>query len=366
MTRIAIVGGGMAGLALGAFLERRGLACTIYEARSADDIGGVGFGLAPNGMRVLRELGLDERIRADGSAYIGFQFSRSDGHVLTRYSDQNGVVDKGVAIRRESLLGALRSAYRGPIHYESRIETIEAGLVIGADGINSSLRREVAPSVRPSYTGLVGLGGIIDGEHAPDGYMSFVFGSRGFFGVTRVGHGQSMWWSALASEHPLDVRHRPVDELRALLLERHRGWVAPVEEMIERAPQIFADNLFDVSDLPTWHRSNVCLIGDAAHAVSPHSGQGVSQALEDAWVLAQEIARTPSPDAFVRFESRRRARVERVIKYGRQSGASKKELGPLGLWMRDKFISLAMPAFARSTAKWMYLSPLDAAVDEQP
>jgi 2-polyprenyl-6-methoxyphenol hydroxylase-like FAD-dependent oxidoreductase len=357
--KVAIVGGSMAGLALGSFLMKHNIECEIYEARAENEVGGVGFGIAPNGMRVLRELGIDDQVRSAGSTYIGFQFLRSDGTLLARYADQSSVFDKGVSVDRGALLSALRSAYQGPIHYGTRVESADADLVIGADGINSALRARVAPNVHPTFTGLVGLGGIVEGDEAPDGFMNLIFGKRGFFGLTRIGSGRFMWWSAIDSREPMDVRQRSTKELRALLLEQHRGWASPVEAVLHRAPEIFGDNLYDVSDLPCWHAGNICLIGDAAHAVSPHSGQGVSQALEDGWMLAREIARDPSPRAFARFENARRERVARVIKYGRHSGNSKKELGPVGLWLRDRFISLLMPTLARSTAKWMYQSPLD-------
>jgi 2-polyprenyl-6-methoxyphenol hydroxylase-like FAD-dependent oxidoreductase len=97
-------------------------------------------------------------------------------------------------------------------------------------------------------------------------------------------------------------------------------------------------------------------MGDAAHAVSPHSGQGASMALEDAIVLAghlRDCIDSPA-EAFSRFETDRRSRVEKIVQMGRRSGNQKRPLGPVGAWARDRFVSLALPSVMRLTAGSLY------------
>ena len=103
-------------------------------------------------------------------------------------------------------------------------------------------------------------------------------------------------------------------------------------------------NLLDVAHLPRWWRGRVVLIGDGAHAMSPHSGQGASVALEDAICLAKRLRdETALGAAFAGFERERRRRAERIVAFGRRSGDSKKTHGPLATWLQ----SIALPLFIR-------------------
>jgi 2-polyprenyl-6-methoxyphenol hydroxylase-like FAD-dependent oxidoreductase len=119
---------------------------------------------------------------------------------------------------------------------------------------------------------------------------------------------------------------------------------------------MYIGNIYDIPSLPTWHRGPVAIIGDAAHAVSPHSGQGASLALEDAMSLASMLTRraTTPEAAFAEFEQSRRARAEKIVGYGRRSGNQKRELGAVGAWLRDRFVSLLLPRLLRKNSDWMY------------
>ena len=98
--------------------------------------------------------------------------------------------------------------------------------------------------------------------------------------------------------------------------------------------------MYDIASLPRWHRGPVCLIGDAAHAVGPHVGQGASLALEDAFVLAQCLRYLPDPtSAFATFEGLRRERVERIFKQSRRTGEQKAPTGWVGRKIRDPILN---------------------------
>lgn len=387
---ILIVGGGIAGPALALFLKRKGFFPAIYEARRRDDKSGVGLGLAPNGMSILAKLGLAEKVRAAGDTYKGFEFYNSDGVLLSSYQDQKREINEqyGVALPRQSLHDILLDAVSAegiPIHFEKRLTMVDtihgepvcrfAGgnsvpchLVIGADGLVSTVRKIVFPEINPSYTGLIGIGGfatesIIGKEYMPlDDRMRMFFGKLGFFGIARSGRESGkqtvMWWSALPDEDSDrdTILKLTEEDKRAMLIKLHRGWCPPIERIIKSATNIWAGNLYDIPNLEKWHDGNVCLIGDAAHAVSPHSGQGVSMALEDAWYLAGSLKRHPSKPyiAFAEFQEARKSRVDKVIAYGRRSGNLKKELTPIEIWIRDKFLVFLLPLVARRIAKWLY------------
>ena len=103
-----------------------------------------------------------------------------------------------------------------------------------------------------------------------------------------------------------------------------------------------------IVSLPAWHRGAVCLLGDAAHAIGPHVGQGAALALEDAFVLAKCLRDIPDVSrAFSAFEHMRRPRVEPVVKQSRRTGQQKAPTGWLGRRIRD----LILPVFLRSSAQ---------------
>lgn len=190
--------------------------------------------------------------------------------------------------------------------------------------------------------------------------MTMIWGPGSFFGYgvlddnERTGAG---WWinppraTELTRE---EIAAMTSETLRPELLKLHRGWAAPVEKLIAATNDIIALNIYDVAGLATWHRGRAALIGDAAHAVSPNSGQGASLALEDSLCLAKLLRDMPDTEAaFAGFEAMRRERVEKVIAYGRRAGSEKKIEGKFALWLRDRMIALLMPFFMRRMG-WMY------------
>ena len=110
----------------------------------------------------------------------------------------------------------------------------------------------------------------------------------------------------------------------------------------------------DVASLPTWSRGRSVLIGDAAHATSPHAGQGASIALEDALRLARLLAQGDElRESFEQFEAERRPRAERVVALARRNGSTKREFTPAGAWIRDRMMMLLIPLTSKGM-DWMY------------
>jgi 2-polyprenyl-6-methoxyphenol hydroxylase-like FAD-dependent oxidoreductase len=183
--------------------------------------------------------------------------------------------------------------------------------------------------------------------------LETTFGQSGFFGYGLCSPDPDtggMWWSTQPSHGMTAAAYRlqSQDAIRQHLRDFHAGWHAPIPEIIEAAENIVVTDTLDVATLPTWSRKRTLLIGDAAHATSPHAGQGASLALEDAMRLGmlmrdgQELGLT-----FQAFEHERRPRAEKIVAIARRNGNSKREFGPTGAWLRDHMLKLLLPVSSK-------------------
>jgi 2-polyprenyl-6-methoxyphenol hydroxylase-like FAD-dependent oxidoreductase len=372
--RIGIVGAGFAGLGLALALARKGFAPIVIEKRREDQLRseGIFLTLAPNGMNALRGLGLADAARGRGVETLGLVFQNEHGHTLgaldyTEHTQRFAA--PSVTIRRGELGAILLEAAQAAgitICFGTAIEAIAEttsevlvtgsddssdsfDILVGADGLRSNVRRLAMPDLpAPAYNGLQGSGGIVDLPDIPatDGRMIMTFGSNAFFGYIKAAGGPVYWFDTYPQAEESSAQPPTGAALAQFLAELHR----PDPEVNRRiiaavnpaALRVYPD--YDMPSLPRWSTGRTVLIGDAAHAVTPHSGQGASMALEDALVLAAAIAAEATPArAFERFESLRRARVEAAARLGRRSGTPKKAQGWLALRLRDLLLPLFVP-----------------------
>jgi len=374
---VLIIGGGVAGPALALFLNKAGITSTVYEAYGASHGVGGGLGLAPNGMNVIAALGLADKLKARGSPAPESFIRDERGRLLARIS--NGGVKYGepqMSMMRSDVYAVLADEMRArkiPVHYGKRLERIEyavggekiiarfsdggqaeGDLLVGADGVHSQTRREIMPDApQPEFVGITGIGGTVSLSDMPELSMqdtrsfTFTFGPVGFFGYCGGSVGEEMWWANLPREQPYseaELVSLSSEVLRPMLLERFTDYYEPIPSLISRTRDIIALNIFDIQSLPSWHAGRVMLIGDAAHAVSPNSGQGASLALEDAMYLAK-LLRDCGSDyraAFVRFEHDRKPRVERIVAAGRRAASDKEIVSPLKSKIRNFMIAMML------------------------
>jgi 2-polyprenyl-6-methoxyphenol hydroxylase-like FAD-dependent oxidoreductase len=385
--RALVIGAGIAGPAAALFLRRAGFEAHLFEARTAPDTIGGGLQIAPNGMHVLDAIGLAEAVLRRGAVCDAMVLRAQSG---TPLAELNCCMERrfgppAVNLRRavmhEILLDAASSA-NIPIYLDKRIAGIddagegsivarfadgtsaESDFIVGADGVHSAVRNIVLPeSPHPFDTRLTNLGGFAP-RSALEGsgfgsVMSMTFGRRGFFGFGLCGPDEAdgaMWWSNLATDgvDAAALRARGQNAIRRLLLDAHADWHAPIGELIARSGAIVATDTLDIARIPAWSKGRTVLIGDAAHAMSPHAGQGASVALEDAMCLAAHLAKESEiPSAFRRFEAERRSRVERIVAAARRNGSRKGEMGAVGAWLRDRVVSVVAPLAARRQ-DWIY------------
>jgi 2-polyprenyl-6-methoxyphenol hydroxylase-like FAD-dependent oxidoreductase len=382
-----IIGAGIAGPVAAIFLKRAGIDAQVFEAWPYSAGIGGGLQIAPNGMHVLAEIGLADEMVRRGSIAESFDFHSQSGTRLgsinrnmqqrfgqpavnmCRATLNEAIIDKAwcenVELAFEKRLVSIEDrADQSVIAHFADGSSAEGDFLIGADGVHSAVRAHVIPDgPKPFDTGLIGFGGFVPRsmiENTPiGGRVETTFGQSGFFGYGFCSSDPQdgvMWWSTQPS-HGIDAatfRAMSQDAVKRHLLNFHAGWHDPIPQILQAAENIVVTATLDVATLPTWWRKRKLLIGDAAHATSPHAGQGASLALEDAMRLGrlmqqgQELAATLEA-----FESERRPRAERVVALARRNGNSKREFSATGAWIRDRMLKLLIPVTAKGM-DWMY------------
>ncbi len=381
-SKVLIVGGGIAGPVTAMAAQRAGLDPTVYEAydKSADGVGAF-ISLAPNGIAALRELDLHTLVRHVGFETPRMELSLSGGRKLAEFSlggsEAEGTTAK--TVHRAALYTVLReeAVRRGvTIEYGKRLAEASTGpdgvqasftdgstaagdVLVGADGLRSTLRRVIDPAApEPRYVPLLNTGGYARGIDVPGepGVLYMIFGKRCFFCYTKHPNGE-IWWFANPPQDtepdPNDLAAIPSEQWRAQLVELFTGDRLPALEIIGATEEILSGwSTYDFPTVPTWHRGRMIIIGDAAHAVSPAAGQGASQAIEDALVLAKCLLDAPDVDvAFAAYERIRRDRVERIVVQGKSNG-SQKALGPVGRLLLRAVFKLGIAG--RDDQSWMF------------
>ncbi|GAB3340394.1 FAD-dependent monooxygenase [Larkinella ripae] len=376
-----IIGCGIAGPVLALFLQEAGIDAEIYESQTAGmDEAGAFLNLAPNGVNVLKTLGIDHLLEAKGFHSAGMAFFNADGKPLAQIDSRDEVArfgSRNVMMKRGQLHRILRDeALRRniPVQYGKKLSgfrqhgfqrvtayfedgTEATGtFLIGCDGIHSRTRQLLFPNgPQPAYTGMVDCGGFARCDPAAlpaTGAMQMTFGKKAFFGSIAKADGEVYWFSNVAwpTEPQRDeLKAISDDDWRHRLLQNHASDHEPIPAIIRATPGAIGKwPVYDLPSLKTWHKGAVCLIGDAAHATSPHSGQGASLALEDAAVLARCLRDAFDTErAFAQFESLRKERVEKIVQQARRTGNGKMVSNPVAVWLRD----LMLPFFIRMGAK---------------
>jgi len=350
---IAIIGGGIGGVATAVALEQAGIHATVYErARELREVG-AGVILWPNATRVLRDLGVLDRVIAHSGSSDAFLVRSSSGKTLMHLALGDFEVP-ALCTRRADLLAALvgslppdrirlgqelthleltpgeQSDSKVRLHFAMSapgrcdaqpVDCIEHDAVIGADGLRSRVRAELFGLSEPTYRGYTVWRGIANynGSALPRG-SSETWGSGKRFGIWNTGQDRFTWYGTVNVSR--DHRDTPAGRKQELL-DAFAGWHDPIPALIRATDEsaIVKNGAFDRAPLLRWTRGPVTLLGDAAHPCTPNLGQGCCMALEDALVLAKCVSQGPSiASAFERYESLRRPRTTHLQRRSRMMG----------------------------------------------
>lgn len=374
-----VAGGGIAGATTALALQKAGIEPIVLEAHPgpADGVGTF-LTLGSNGLEALRQLGADGPALAAGFATPAMTLRSGTGKRLgdvpastarpggaTSRTLMRGELAglllaeaerRGIRVERGRRLVGAEEAGEGMLMRFADGGEAAADLLIGADGIHSTVRRVIDPDApRPRYGGLLNTGGRARGVRggAP-GHYELIFGRRAFFGHVTAPDGEVWWfanlpWPDEPSADELRALHR--EDLRARLLALYADDAGPATQLIAGSGEPMPlSPIHSVPHLPRWHRGRMLVLGDAAHAPSPSSGQGASLAIEDAVVLGRSLRDIGDPgEAFARFEQIRRPRVEKIIRWAERVNSSK-AAGPIGRRVRDTVLPLALRLSTRGSA----------------
>jgi len=335
--RILIAGGGIAGLTLATALSRVGLDAELVERDTEWRTVGAGIAVQPNGVRVLRGLGLGPALDAGGTRIDRWLFRDQDGVVLSEIEMHAvwGDIGPFIGIDRARLQEVLRAKACVPCRlgmWVTRASPTECGvavelsdgtqaeygLVVGADGIRSTVRPAVLGATSPVYGGQMAWRSLSPVRPAGVEGVEFWLGDGCFFGLCPVGGGRTYGFANVRQSQI----HDPVPGRLERLRQRFEGFGGAVREYLaclESDEQIHCGPI-EWLEMDRWHVGRVVLIGDAAHASSPMMGQGGCMAMEDACVLS-DMLRGGLGDAVIdRFVARRRPRVSWVQQASRAVG----------------------------------------------
>jgi 2-polyprenyl-6-methoxyphenol hydroxylase-like FAD-dependent oxidoreductase len=337
-----VVGAGIGGLATAIGLRRAGWEVSVLEKAHEVRAAGAALSLAPNATLALDDLGLLDEVLANGVRVTGGEALDADGTVLKRVLLDQGegkVRHPMVFTLRPKLHAVLQRALGLAIETEARVVACDASkgsvtladgtqrqadVVIGADGLRSVVRTSVLGAQDPRPLGITAIRGLADDDGSvPTGFARLLFGRAQEAGVASCGGGLLYWYlssptgrfpdlASTVAALPRDVRERcmgtPQDRVRV-------------------------DTLHDRAPAPRWHSGRVVLLGDAVHAMAPHSGQGAAQALLDAAALSQALAPVAKVEglqaAFRSYERARKRTAERAVARARRNSRVSLMASPL-------------------------------------
>lgn len=336
--RFLVIGAGIAGLATAVALQRRGHQVTILEER-IDTSSGAGISIWPNALAALDQFGLGDAVRESGGRVTGGAMRWSDGSWLRHPSPERIVKALGeplVVVRRSVLMGLLAGALdEGTIESGAaatelvvtasgvRITssdgvTHEADAVIGADGVGSMVARHLNGALPHRYAGYTAWRGVA--KYALDPTLAGeTVGTGTEFGHVPLGPEHTYWFG---TERRPEGRPSPGSEL-SYLRAKYGTWADPIPAVLAATDptDVLRNDLYDRDDARQWSRGPVVLVGDAAHPMRPHLGQGGCQGLEDAATLAHCVDDADDlAAAFVRFTALRRPRARALARESKLVG----------------------------------------------
>ncbi|TPN86924.1 FAD-dependent monooxygenase [Aquimarina algicola] len=357
--KIDIIGAGICGLTTALALEKRGFKPNIYEQAKLLKPVGAGIILASNAMQVYKHLGIYDQLKASATPLDSLNITKPDLKVISRINF-NYFKEKynlqSVAIHRGKLQQILlENLHHTKIYLDYELQSIikqnegyrlsfkneksiTSNIILGADGINSRLRKSLFPNSIIRSTDQMCWRGVTNFE-LPIQYKNNLYeawGKESRFAFVQLNTNQIYWYAVKTFKN--DKNELSKDKLSHYF----RDYAAIIQKIIHATPldTLHTTVIEDLKPIYQWHDNHICLIGDAAHATTPNMGQGACQSIEDAYAIAEYLKTNNVTTAFEKYQNARISNAHRVVYQSWQIGKVSHWKNPIGTFFRNTLLRL--------------------------
>lgn len=381
---VGIVGGGIGGVALAVSLLQRGFSVQIFERAERFGEVGAGIQMTPNAVKVIKALGLFDRINALGflpNAVVGrnWKTGRENFRIPLKGSCETLYDAPYIHIHRAELHSLFADTLPAEICHFGKVCTgvrqdadgatavfadgteFTADLIVGADGVRSVIRSGLFGAQEPRFTGhmcyraVVPVGGVVD-YVSPD--SSFWMGPNGHVVTYYVNGGKAVNIVAVSETANWVQESWNAKSSKNEMLASFPGWHPNLQKLFSKVDEVYRWGLFDRDPMERWTKGRVTLLGDAAHPMLPFLSQGAAMAIEDGYVLASALAlHDDLSRALAAYEAERRPRTSRVQLEARERGRTYHLPSPWQQFRRDfdyRLRAIFSPRTTGIKTDWVY------------
>ena len=359
--KVAIIGAGIGGLTIGLVLKNAGIPFKIFEKSVEIKPVGAGLVLGINAMQVYKKLGIHNEILEQSSKIHGMNICSPDFSILSNANIRDFEIKyhlSSVAIHRANLHSILSEAVgfenillnkkfnkitKNNSQYRLDFEdgfNIDTDFLIAADGINSSVRKQIFGERKLRDSKQICWRGVTDLK-LPKEYKNKVtecWGKGTRFGFTEIGN-DKIYWYFLINENKRTLNSNLLD------------YIDEFDDLIKTIIQttdtnkIFVTKLFDLKPLNHWYKDNICLLGDAAHATTPNLGQGACQAIEDAYVICELLKKNSLQESFKKYPEIRMEKANYIVNTSWKIGKIAQLENPFLIALRNLLIMMTPDSY---------------------
>jgi 2-polyprenyl-6-methoxyphenol hydroxylase-like FAD-dependent oxidoreductase len=373
--RAIIIGGGIGGLCAAIALRQKGIEAIVYERAPELKEVGAGLSLWINAIKALNKIGLKDALRKLSIPQTGGGIRNAKGAMLSsaqRRNINNESETLILMVHRAELLDALlkklgaeivklNAECTGFVQDENSVTArfangseARGSFLVGADGIHSAIRAALFGKQKPRYSGYTAWRAVVDFDHPSlQQGASETWGRGARFGIVPMSHKRVYWFAT--NNAPEGVSDSP-QQRKQELINLFGGWHAPIPALIDATPEsaILRNDIVDREPLMHWTKGRVTLLGDAAHPMTPNLGQGACQAIEDAVVLADCIAKNGNVEAALKdYEAQRVVRANRVVEQSHRIGKMAQNANPLVCAFRNAVIRMIPASMQMKQLNWI-------------
>ena len=382
---VTILGAGIGGLTAAIAMSRRGANVTIFDQTKRQSSIGAGIQVSPNGFGVMDTLGLAAHLLSKGNILEFINVQNYKNPLFSSRVDlmrvTHGNPNPHLVIHRSDLIGILIKKTEDlgvKVHFNKKAESInyddkeiqisfndgtvhKTRMLVGADGIHSIARKSIGYKAQPTFTGKVAWRAMIESKFVPlndlPSEATIRFGPNRHLVTYPIRDGNLVNLVAIEKRDDWVAEGWHHADKRENLERSFEHWPTDVLKLLSVAENVNLWGLFSHGLPKKWHSAGIVLIGDSCHPMVPFLGQGANMAIEDAWVLAEELdGSIDLEDGFKKYQSRRYKRIKRVSLASSSNGdiyhavGVKANIIDLGMKASYKF----KPSFIQSKYDWLY------------